>query len=317
MARPLRLSFENAVYHITARGNRREHIFYNDEDRKRFLEKINETCLKYSFVCFAYCLMDNHYHLFLKTLLPNISGGMHYLNTSYANWFKARHKIVGVLFQGRYKSLIVDEDSYGVHLSAYIHLNPYRAGIVKDLREYLWSSYPNYVDGEKSSVRLDTSLILKQFDNDIEMARRKYEAYVIENRMMENPLKESYKGIALGGKAFLQSIKERAKNIGNKREVPETKALTAYTAEEIIQKVMADFSIGREEIFNKKRGNFFRQMTLVLLKQFTPMSLKEIGGLFQMDYAAVSQACKRHKEKIKHRDESIRSRDEEVFNIET
>jgi putative transposase len=301
MARPLRLSFENAVYHITARGNRREHIFYNDEDRKIFLEKINETCLKYSFVCFAYCLMDNHYHLFLKTLLPNISEGMHYLNTSYANWFKARYKIVGVLFQGRYKSLVVDENSYGVHLSTYIHLNPYRAGIVEDLREYPWSSYLDYVDGEKSSVRLDTSFILKQFDNDIEMARRKYEAYVIENRMMGNPLKESYKGIILGGKAFLQSIKERVEKIGNKREVPETKALTAYTSEEIIQKVIADFSITREEIFNKKRGNFFRQMTLSLLKQFTPMSLKEIGELFQMDYAAVSQACQRYEEKIKNR----------------
>jgi putative transposase len=302
MARPLRLSFDNAVYHITARGNRRENIFHNDKDRRIFLEKINETCLKYSFVCFAYCLMDNHYHLFLKTALPNISKGMHYLNTSYANWFKARHKIVGVLFQGRYKALVVDENSYGVNLSAYIHLNPYRAGIAEDLREYIWSSYPDYVDGEKSSVRVDTSLILGQFDNDIEMARRKYEAYVIENRMMGNPLKESYKGIALGGKAFLQSVKERVEKIGNKREVPETKALTGYSAEEIIQKIMAEFSIGRQEIFNKKRGNFFRQMTLSLLKQFTSMSLKEIGELFQMDYAAVSQACKRYEENIKNRD---------------
>ena len=308
MARPLRLSFENAVYHITSRGNRREQIFYNDEDRKRFLEKINETCLKYSFICFAYCLMDNHYHLFLQTLLPNLSEGMHYLNTSYTNWFKARHKIVGVVFQGRYKSLIVDENSYGVYLSAYIHLNPYRAGIVKDLREYLWSSYLDYVDGEKTSVRLDTSLILKHFDNDLETARRKYEAYVIENHMMENPLKDSYKGIVLGGNAFIQSIKERVGKIGNKREVPETKSLTAYTTEEIIQKVMAEFSISREEIFNKKRGNFFRQMTLYLLKQGTLMSLKEIGELFQMDYAAVSQACKRYEEKIKNRSEGIRSR---------
>jgi putative transposase len=317
MARPLRLSFENAVYHITARGNRGENIFYNDDDRKIFLDKIKDTCLKYSFVCFAYCLMDNHYHLFLKTLLPNISEGMHYLNTSYANWFKARHKIVGVVFQGRYKSLIVDENSYGVNLSAYIHLNPYRAGIVKKLREYTWSSYPNYVNEGKTPVILDTSLILEQFDNDIEMARRKYEAYVIENSMMENPLKESYKGIAFGGKAFLQSIKERIEKIGSKREVPETRAITEHTAEEIIQKVMADFSIKREEIFNKKRGNFFRQMTLSLLKQFTSMSLKEIGELFQMDYAAVSQACKRYEEKIKTRGERITARGEEMFNIET
>ena len=301
MARPLRLSFENAVYHITARGNRREPIFYYNEDRKVFLDKINETILKYSFICYAYCLMDNHYHLFLRTIHPNISDGMHYLNTSYTNWFKAQHKVVGVLFQGRYKSLIVDENSYGVHLSAYIHLNPYRAGIVEDLREYPWSSYPDYIGEEASPVELDTSLILGQFDNDLDTAQRKYETYVIENRMMESPLKESYKGIALGGSEFLQSIKERIEEIGNKREVPETKDVKAYTTEEIIQKVMDEFSIGREEIFNKKRGNFFRNMTLSLLKQFTSMSLKEIGALFQMDYAAVSQACKRYEEKVKHR----------------
>ena len=303
MARPLRLSFENAVYHITARGNRKEPIFYQNEDRKVFLDKIKETFLKYSFGCFAYCLMDNHYHLFLRTLYPNISEGMHYLNTSYTNWFKARHKVVGVLFQGRYKSLIVDENRYCVHLSAYIHLNPYRAGIVEDLREYPWSSYPDYIGREASPVELDTSLVLGQFDNDLETARRKYETYVIENRMMESPAKESYKGIALGGSEFLQSIKERIEGIGNKREVPETKDARAYTAEEIIQKVMDEFSIGREEIFKKKRGNFFRNMTLSLLKQFTSMSLKEIGELFQMDYAAVSQACKRYEEKVKNRGE--------------
>ncbi|OGW41189.1 MAG: chromosomal replication initiator DnaA [Nitrospirae bacterium RBG_13_39_12] len=304
MTRPLRLSFENASYHITARGNRRDPLFYNDTDRKVFIDKINETFLKYSFVCYAYCLMDNHYHIFLKTRLPKISEGMHYLNTSYANWFKAKHKIVGVLFQGRYKSLIVDENSYGVHLSAYIHLNPFRADIVEDLRQYTWSSYLDYVDGEKSTVRLDTSLILDQFDNDKKMARKKYEAYVLENSMMQSPLKDSYKGIALGEKAFIESIKELAGKIGNKREIPETKVLTAYTAEEIIQKVMADFSIGKEDIFNKKRGNFFRLMTLSLLKQFTSMSLIEIGELFQMDYAAVSQACKRYEEMIKNRGKS-------------
>lgn len=317
MARPLRLSFDNAAYHIMSRGNRQENIFYTDEDRKIFLEKINEACLKYSFVCFAYCLMNNHYHLFLKTPSPNLSEGMHYLNTSYSNWFKARHKIIGVVFQGRYKSLIVDENSYGVYLSAYIHLNPYRAGIVKDLREYPWSSYPNYVDGEKTPVNLDTGLILKQFDNDLEIARRKYKTYVIENCMMENPLKESYKGIALGGNAFIQSIKQRVEKIGKKREIPEIKSLIVDTAEEIIQEVMSEFSIKREDIFDKKRGNFFRQMTLYLLKQFTSMSLKEIGELFQMDYAAVSQACKRYGEKINNLNGNIRPRDEEMFKFET
>ncbi|MEW6053516.1 MAG: transposase [Nitrospirota bacterium] len=301
MARPLRLSFENAVYHITVRGNRREPVFHDDEDRQTFLRKINETCLKYSFVCFAYCLMDNHYHLFLKTPLANISEGMHYLNTSYVNWFKARHKLVGVVFQGRYKSLLVDENNYGIQLSTYIHLNPYRAGIVENLKGYPWSSYRGYVIGEKSSVKLDTGFILEQFDTDPERSRKKYESYVMENLKMENPVKDSFRGVVLGDEDFLHAIRERAEQIGNMREIPETRMLTAHTAEEIIQQVMSEFSVSREEILSRRRGNFLRQMTLFLIKQFTPMSLREIGALFQMDYAAVSQACKRYEEKTKNK----------------
>ena len=111
MARSLRLSFENAFYHITARGIRKENIFYSDKDKYIFLDKMNETFEKYSFVCHSYCLMDNHYHLFIKTPFANISQGMHYLNTSYANWFRAKYKLVGSVLQGRYKSILVDKDS--------------------------------------------------------------------------------------------------------------------------------------------------------------------------------------------------------------
>src|SRR3990170_295419 len=112
MVRPLRLTYENATYHITTRGNRRENIFYSDKDKAVFVEKMNETFSKYSFTCYAYCLMDNHYHLFIKTPHAKISEGMHYLNASYTNWFKAEHKIVGVVFQGRYKSILVEIDRH-------------------------------------------------------------------------------------------------------------------------------------------------------------------------------------------------------------
>ena len=149
MARALRLSFENAFYHITARGIRKENIFYSDKDKKVFLDKINETFEKYSFICYAYCLMDNHYHLFIQTPIANISEGMHYLNTSYANWFKAKYKLAGSIFQGRYKSILIDADSYALTLSAYIHLNPLRAGMVKKLEDYPFSSFLDYIDTKK------------------------------------------------------------------------------------------------------------------------------------------------------------------------
>ncbi len=298
MARPLRLSFENAVYHITARGNRKENIFYGDDDRRIFLDKTAETCDKYSFVCYAYCLMDNHYHLFIKTPLANISEGMHYLNASYTNWFKAKHKIVGVVFQGRYRSIVVEEDSYAVQLSAYIHTNPVRAGMVNNPGEYRWSSYPEYIGKRRPVARLDTEFILKQFDKDPRRAQKKYEDHVLKNLYMENPLKGSYKGIALGKGRFIETIKEKIQSVGRKREIAETRDAEAYTPEEIIQHVMGELSISREEIFSKKRGNMYRQMALYLLKRYTSLSLKEIGEMFRMDYAAVSVACKRYEDKI-------------------
>ena len=164
MTRPLRLSFEDASYHITARGNRREKIFCSNRDREVFLKKLNEMLLKYSMTSYAYCLMDNHYHLFIKTQQANLSQGLHYLNSAYANWFRNKYQIIGPIFQGRFKSMIVDADNYALVLSAYIHLNPLRAGIVKQLNEYPWSSYLDYLGLRKSTIT-DSSFILKLIDN--------------------------------------------------------------------------------------------------------------------------------------------------------
>jgi len=307
MARPLRLSFEDATYHITARGNRRENIFYSDEDKAVFVEKMNETFSKYSFTCYAYCLRDNHYHLFIKTPHVNISDGMHYLNTSYTNWFKAEHKIVGVIFQGRYKSILVDEDSYGLKLSAYIHLNPLRAGIVADVEEYRWSSYLDYMGKRSASVdRLDAEFVLGQFDEDIKKARKRYKRFVLENIDMDNPLEDAYRGVALGSEEFVERIKEKIKSLGIKREVTETKMAGTYSAEEVIKSIMTRFGVERQEIFRKRRGNVYRQLALYFIKRYTMLSLKEIGEEFDMDYAAVSQSCKRFEELVKRDERALR-----------
>lgn len=193
---------------------------------------------------------------------------MHYLNASYTNWFKAKHKVVGVVSQGRYKSILVDVDSYAVQLSAYIHLNPIRGGIVNHPGEYQWSSYLDYMGKRRSFSWLDTQFTLAQFDNDLGRAGKKYENYVLNNLMIENPLQDSYKGIALGSEGFIEKIKKKIKSIGAKREIVRTKDAGLYTSEEIIQKVNGgDVCQPRRDI--------------------------------QMDYAAVSQACKRYEDRIR------------------
>ncbi len=300
MARSLRLSFENAFYHITARGIRKENIFYSDKDKFVFIDKMNETFEKYSFVCYAYCLMDNHYHLFIKTPFANISEGMHYLNTSYANWFAAKYKLVGSIFQGRYKSIIVDKDSYALVLSAYIHLNPIRAGMVENLNNYYFSSFLDYT-GKRSPVvkRLDTSLILSKFADNKKQAYKQYMQYVMENADLKNPLEKSYKNIALGNEKFIEEIKEKIAKLSSSREISHIKDENSLSKEHIINAISTRFGIEENTIFKKVKGNIYRKLALYLFKRYTSLTLKEIGELFNMDYSAVSQTVKRFEKEMK------------------
>ncbi|HEX9666213.1 MAG TPA: transposase [Thermodesulfobacteriota bacterium] len=306
MARALRLAFEGACYHITSRGNRRENIFYSDNDKKVFIEKLNETLNKYHFICYAYCLMDNHYHLFIKTPDANISEGMHYLNTSYTNWIKAEHNIVGSVLQGRYKSILVEQNNYGLKLSAYIHLNPLRAGMVKNLKQYRWSSYLDYVsDRGKIPERLDKEFILSQFAEDTKEARKRYRSYVKENIGTKDPLAESYRGIALGTGRYINEIVDRIKKIGRKREIIATRPSGTKNAEEIIGLIQKRYGIRKNDIVDKKRGNVYRKISMYLIKKHTDLRLSEIGKIYGMDYAAVAQSCKRFSEELK-KDKKIR-----------
>ena len=298
MARPLRLSFENAFYHITARGNRREKIFYSDRDKEIFLKKLEEMLIKYSMICYAYCLMDNHYHLFIKTTQPNLSQGIHYLNSSYTNWFRNKHQIIGPIFQGRFKSILVDADNYALMLSAYIHLNPLRAGIVRQLEDYPWSSYLDYLNLRKSNIS-DPSFVLNLIDNNIFKSIKKYREYVIKYQDMKDPLRESYHHIALGSEPFIERIRQKIKGLGRRREIPSIQSISKYDVDIIITKMIQVLNIERKMIFYKKRGNLNRSLAIYLIKRFTPLSLFKIGELFKMDYSAVSQAAKRFEQKSK------------------
>jgi len=241
------------------------------------------------------------------SVLANIFRGIHYLNTSYSNWFRAKYKIVGPIFQGRYKSILVDKNSYGLRLSVYIHLNPVRAKITDDIKKYPWSSFLDYVGMRKSLGRVDTTLILSQFDDNLIKAEEKYERFVLENIDMKSPLEKLYKNIAPGDEDFRRRIDEKIKDIGKKREIPETKFIKSYTSDEIIDEISKKLKIKRSEIFRKQRGNIYRQLALYLIKKYTPTSLKEIGKLFNMDYTAVSQIemVKRFENKTKRDKETL------------
>jgi len=307
MARPLRLEFAGAVYHVTARGNRKERIFLTDRDRVVFLKKLNDTLDKYSFLCYAYCLMGNHYHLLLRTPRPDLSRGMHYLNASYTNWFKVKHKLVGVVFQGRYKAILVEEEAYARTLAAYIHLNPVRAGIVEDIDRYPWSSYPSIALGFPSRLeRLDPSFVLGLFCPDAAAAAKAFAEFVRGNEKMESPFKDVKKGCVLGSKDFVEKVTARVRAGGRIREIPGTRiaSLDPTKIEALIAKIAESFGVEKDRLFDRRKNNRYRQTALYLLKKHSPLKLKEIGDLFGMDYAAVHAAIKRL-ENLRRREKAV------------
>lgn len=127
MARPLRIEYPGAVYHLTSRGNRQEAIFQDDEDRYGFLDIFGKTVRRYNWICHAYCLMDNHYHLLVETPDGNLSLGMRQLNGLFTQLINRRHGKVGHVFQGRFKSILVEKEAHLLELCRYVVLNPVRA----------------------------------------------------------------------------------------------------------------------------------------------------------------------------------------------
>jgi len=206
MSRPLRLEFPDALYHITSRGDRREPVYEDDIDRSDFLEIFASVIERFNWVCYAYCLMTNHYHLLVQTPDANLSKGMRQLNGIYTQNYNRRHRKTGHLFQGRYKSILVDKDNYLLELSRYIVLNPVKAGMVKRVNQWDWSSY-RAMAGESATPRwLSGDYLLSQFSVQRKTAIRKYRQFVQEG-LNNGPIWTQLNNqIYLGGKEFIDKV---------------------------------------------------------------------------------------------------------------
>jgi len=163
MARPLRVEYPGAYYHVINRGNAGEDIFKNDRDKEKFLQYLAITVERFSIVIHSYCLMSNHFHLLIQTQEANLSKAIQWLNVSYATYFNKKGQRQGHLFQGRFKAVLIEADEYLEQLSRYIHLNPVQAKIVATPVEFLWSSYPVFIGKAKNPEWLTTGEILGHF----------------------------------------------------------------------------------------------------------------------------------------------------------
>lgn len=220
MARPLRLEFPGAVYHITTRGNAAQDIFISDDDRRAFLDILGRVCHDLGWLCHAYCLMSNHYHLLVETPESGLSRGMRQINGVYTQTFNRRHRRGGHVFQGRFHSVLVDRQSYLLELCRYIVLNPVRARMVGRPADYSWSSYRATTAMAPRSAWLHTDWILSQFGNRRAKAVAAYVRFVDDGGARQRPWDDLKDQVFLGSDAFVATMKARIPDDDRLREVP-------------------------------------------------------------------------------------------------
>jgi REP element-mobilizing transposase RayT len=203
MARPLRIEYPGAVYHVTSRGNARQNIVVDDRDRTLFLEKLAHVIDRFGWRCHAFCLMDNHYHLLIETPQPNLSRGMRQLNGTYTQAVNRRHHRVGHLFQGRFTAILVEKEAHLLELCRYVVLNPVRANLVPHPRRWAWSSYRDTAGARSAPAWLSTDWILGHFGARQRDAQGRYRQFVADRQARPTPWEQLTGQIYLGSEAFI------------------------------------------------------------------------------------------------------------------
>ena len=222
MARPLRIEFAGALYHVTSRGNGREPIYLQDRDRKVWLQVLGQVCGRFNWVVHAYCQMGNHYHLLAETPDGNLAKGMRQLNGVYTQRFNQAHSRAGHVFQGRYKAILVQRDAYLLELSRYVVLNPVRARMVRDAGDWPWSSFRATAGMIPAPDWLKTDWILAAFAESLQDAPSAYRGFVAEGDKQASPWEALKNQIFLGSEAFVAEMQRQID--GNRRlsEIPKT-----------------------------------------------------------------------------------------------
>ncbi len=293
MARQWRIEYEGALYHVMSRGNEGRLIHTDDGDRRMFLDVLGEMSERFEIDLHSWVLMSNYYHLLLKTRRSNLSKGMQWLGATYTRRFNLKHQRVGHLFQGRFKSLLVENDSYLFRLSCYIHRNPLRAKLVKRLADYEWSSYRAYAYGEPGPEWLETGLILSQVSvDDRHMAyRKKVQSYSGEEKKV---LEDVHLGLVAGTKKFAKYIKNKYMPKEPNEEIPQQKRKKDdFEIEHLLKKTSSILECDIEAFKNSRRvsqtDKIKRDINLYLLWKTGAFTNKEIASHFGIGYSAVSR----------------------------
>lgn len=290
MTRPLRLEFAGALYHLTARGDRREPIFLDDEDRLLFIDLLAKEVRQQGWLLYAFCLMDNHYHLLVETPEPNLVRGMRRLNGVYTQTFNRRHGLVGHLLQGRYKAILVDKDSYLLELCRYVVLNPMRvkkkmAGSVED---WPWSSYLPTVGKAGCPDWLAAEQVLALFGKGQIAARRAYERFVAQGVGMASPWEGVTGQIFLGKEEFLKKIQKLADTRPSKDVTRAHRQPLRPSVDQVLRQVAKTYGMAQNKVLDRSHPDAFKQAVYLLRRQAN-LTLNDVAKLACISPPRVSQ----------------------------
>ncbi len=286
MARPLRIEYPGAFYHVINRGNAGEAIFKSDRDYAKFTEYLETTTARFAIRIHTYCLMTNHYHLLVETPEANLSQTIKWINVSYATYFNRKRHRRGHLFQGRYKAILVDADAYLKHLSRYIHLNPLRANMVKQHDAYPWSSYRAFIGKSPTPAWLETNWLLSLFGKQKKRAARSYQLFVegTDWNSLENPGKGLVGGVVLGSTDFVNWVKSTllpkpGATVRNHYQRDKFNLLPS--PDTVVDAVCEAFACDRESILAKgRKRNMARDVAIYLSRDLTGKSNVFLGHFF-------------------------------------
>ena len=311
MARPLRIQFPGAYYHITCRGIERRHIYMNSDDRTRFLKFLEESLEIYQVVLHAYVLMTNHFHILIQTKKANCSEFMRHFNIRYTGWFNWHHNRKGNLYQGRYHAYLVDADHYLLEVSRYLHLNIVRTKHMQSsasseqwhyAKMYQWSSLPGYIIERRKKQFVEYDLLLSMIGS-----RREYSKFIKDGirRGLDNPFKRVKNRFVLGDDDFIEKTKKHIRHV-SLREQPSYRALqyTTLEPEHILRILTQTCGIDERLLRQRNRHGVIRSMVAELLYRYSEVTQREIGRILgNVDYISVHQMRKRLKKKLEYNKE--------------
>ena len=303
-SRPLRIDLPDGVYHVTNRAMERRAMVRDDDDRRRWHELLDRVAVRRRWRVFAWALMDNHFHLFLRTPDADLSAGLHDLESGYASGFNLRHRRRGPLFQGRFKAILVEEAAHDWEVTRYVHLNPVRARLAPRAEGYRWSSARFYLSSRGAPGWLAWEEVLVRHGRTLRTARRAYARYLAEglSKPLASPLRRAVAGTLLGSEPFVERMQAWVQDRLPDHDVPAARELRPRVSVEAIEAVVCKrFGVEQERLCEpRRRGNVARAVAIHLCRRWTGEAMTSLGARFGgVSAAAMSKAVARFGERVR------------------